>query len=178
MRDLDSSRTPMWSFGHTNLGDRWIPVALPPRHLTRSRPCREQVCAAIAVKFTLQDKVCSFFCHHQYASVDVARHKIRHRGRIDHTKVLNAEDTELRIENGRRSGHSTSPAGMVRRNRDIPDPCVNLRIRGNGTSGCQLLTAKWLHRGMVRQLSRSLKALTQGDDIVLCREQIATNAHR
>ena len=21
---------PMWSFGHTNLGDRWIPVALPP----------------------------------------------------------------------------------------------------------------------------------------------------
>jgi hypothetical protein len=30
MLDLDPSRTPMWSFGHTNLGARWIPVALPP----------------------------------------------------------------------------------------------------------------------------------------------------
>ena len=30
MRDLDPSRTPMWAFGHSNLGDRWIPVALPP----------------------------------------------------------------------------------------------------------------------------------------------------
>jgi hypothetical protein len=29
MHDLDPSRTPMWSFGHTNLRDRWIPVALP-----------------------------------------------------------------------------------------------------------------------------------------------------
>jgi hypothetical protein len=30
MHDLDPSRTHMWSFAHTNLGDRWIPVALPP----------------------------------------------------------------------------------------------------------------------------------------------------
>jgi hypothetical protein len=27
---LDPSRTPMWAFGHTNLRDRWISVALPP----------------------------------------------------------------------------------------------------------------------------------------------------
>jgi hypothetical protein len=26
MHDLDSGRTPMWSFGHTNLRGRWIPV--------------------------------------------------------------------------------------------------------------------------------------------------------
>jgi hypothetical protein len=30
MHDLDPSRTPMWSFGDTNLGERWIPVPLPP----------------------------------------------------------------------------------------------------------------------------------------------------
>jgi hypothetical protein len=30
MYDLDPSRTPMWKFGHSKLGDRWIPVALPP----------------------------------------------------------------------------------------------------------------------------------------------------
>jgi hypothetical protein len=30
MHDLDPSRTPMWAFGHSKLGDRWIPVALPP----------------------------------------------------------------------------------------------------------------------------------------------------
>jgi hypothetical protein len=30
VKRLDPSRTPMWAFGHTNLGDRWIPVALPP----------------------------------------------------------------------------------------------------------------------------------------------------
>ena len=30
MHDLDLSRTPMWSFVHTNLGDRSIPVPLAP----------------------------------------------------------------------------------------------------------------------------------------------------
>jgi hypothetical protein len=30
MHDLDPGRTPMCAFGHTNLGDRWIPAALPP----------------------------------------------------------------------------------------------------------------------------------------------------
>ena len=28
--ELDPSPTPMWAFGHSNLRDRWIPVALPP----------------------------------------------------------------------------------------------------------------------------------------------------
>jgi hypothetical protein len=28
--ELDSSGPPMWAFGHSNLGDRWIPVPLPP----------------------------------------------------------------------------------------------------------------------------------------------------
>jgi hypothetical protein len=37
MHDLYPSRTPMWSFGHTNLGDRWIPVALPPPVLSRPK---------------------------------------------------------------------------------------------------------------------------------------------
>src|SRR4051794_18929147 len=37
MRDLDPSRTPMWSFGHTNFGDRWIPVALPPPVLSKPK---------------------------------------------------------------------------------------------------------------------------------------------
>jgi hypothetical protein len=35
MHDLDPIRTPMWSFGDTNLGDRWILVALPPPVLSR-----------------------------------------------------------------------------------------------------------------------------------------------
>src|SRR5712671_2899234 len=30
MLDLDPSRTPMWSFGHTKFRERWIPVPLPP----------------------------------------------------------------------------------------------------------------------------------------------------
>jgi hypothetical protein len=35
--DLDPRLTPMWSFGHTNFGDGWIPVPLPPVDLLRSR---------------------------------------------------------------------------------------------------------------------------------------------
>ena len=59
MQKLDPGRTPMWSFGHTNLGDRgipdrWIPVPLPPpvpptigfsvakeRHVFAGRQCRK-----------------------------------------------------------------------------------------------------------------------------------------
>ena len=29
MHELNPSRSPMWKIGHTNLGDRWIPVPLP-----------------------------------------------------------------------------------------------------------------------------------------------------
>ncbi len=32
MHDLDSGRTPMWSFGHTTLRDRWIPVGSLRQH--------------------------------------------------------------------------------------------------------------------------------------------------
>ena len=34
MSDWHPSRTPMWKFGLSKLGDRWNPVALPPNELT------------------------------------------------------------------------------------------------------------------------------------------------
>jgi hypothetical protein len=52
IHDLDPGRTAMWSFGHSKLGDRWIPVALPPPRVShcytmtfslRGRLCKPSV---------------------------------------------------------------------------------------------------------------------------------------